>query len=368
MKFDRLLSALFITMLLISTTTLAFVTIVNIASASPSTNIYVSQSVVTGKAIGATFPIDVNVTDAPTTFAWEVHLTWDPNTLELFFQQEGEFLKRGIYTTTFSMYPGTFAEANVKGEITVGCTLNNPLDPWATGNARLFRFGFRVKANGSTLIDLFGTVLLDHLESGSPAPTLYPNSDSFFYNVSPSHDISGRARYITLINPSVHGGDVANINVTVLNEGTVTETSVTINVYANGTLIGTTSVSVSGTGNFENRKYTYTVPWNTAGFAVGRYNISATVPAVPGEVDVADNTFMGEQQVKVWSPGDVNHDGVVNVIDAAAISAHWYPGPPMGPSGYDLTYDINNDGNINVLDAAIVSGWWTGPPKGPSNP
>lgn len=358
-------------MLLIGTTTLAFVSMIDRASASPTTNIYVSQSLITGKNPGSTFPIDINVTDAPTTYAWEVHLTWDPNLLELFYQQEGEFLKRGgAYLTTFTTYPTTFPEANIKGEITVGCTMNNPLDPWATGNGWLFRLGFRVKtaAYGSTLIDLFGTVLLDHLEAGSPAPTTYPNSDCFFYNTSPSHDISGRPRYITLINASVHGGEVAKLNVTVLNEGTVTEASVTINVYANGTLIGTTTVSVGGTGNFENRKATYTVQWDTTGFAVGRYTISATVPAVTGEVDTADNTFIGEQQVRVWSIADVNHDGLVNVVDSAAVSAHWYPGPPVGPSGYDINYDINKDGSINVLDAALVSGWWTGPPKGPSNP
>ncbi len=65
---------------------------------------------------------------------------------------------------------------------------------------------------------------------------------------------------------------------------------------------------------------------------------------------------------------DVNGDGIVNVVDAAGISAHWYPGPPIGPLGYDANYDIELDGVIGITDAAKVSAYWTGPPKGPLDP
>ena len=65
---------------------------------------------------------------------------------------------------------------------------------------------------------------------------------------------------------------------------------------------------------------------------------------------------------------DFNGDGVVGVLDAAAVSAHWFPGPPVGPLGYDPKYDLNSDGAVDVLDAALVSAYWTGPPKGPLAP
>lgn len=67
-------------------------------------------------------------------------------------------------------------------------------------------------------------------------------------------------------------------------------------------------------------------------------------------------------------PGDVNGDGVVDILDVAKICAHWYPGPPIGPLGYDPIADINYDGAVNILDLAIVSAYWTGPPKGPLDP
>lgn len=363
MKSNRVLSVFLMAMLLVSATTLAIMSIVNITSAPTTTNIYASPSVTANPV--APFPIEVYVTDAPATFAWEVRVTWDPNLLELYLAGwwEGEFLHRGpfggpkVYLTTFTTYPATAAEANVKGEVTVGCALNDPLDPWATGSGRLFRLGFRVKtaAVGSTLINLFDTVLLDHLEAGSPAPTSYPNYDGFVYNTSPSHDVSGRPRYIKPINLSVPVGEVAKINVTVLNEGTVSET-ITLNVYANASLIGTTSLQLNGTeglgGSFENRSRTYTVNWDTTGFAVGRYNISATVPAVTGETDTADNTFMGAQQVRVLPAGDINRDGFVDSTDLVNL-ADAYGSTPTSPN-WNPFADINKDNKVAVADLFIL--------------
>ena len=56
--------------------------------------------------------------------------------------------------------------------------------------------------------------------------------------------------------------------------------------------------------------------------------------------------------------GDANLDHKVDILDAAILSAHWYPGPPIGPLGYDSDYDLNSDGSINILDSAIVNSQW----------
>ena len=56
--------------------------------------------------------------------------------------------------------------------------------------------------------------------------------------------------------------------------------------------------------------------------------------------------------------GDANLDHLVNIVDAACISAHWYPGPPIGPLGFDLNSDLNGDGLINIIDSSIVSSQW----------
>jgi len=111
----------------------------------------------------------------------------------------------------------------------------------------------------------------------------------------------------------------------------------------------------------------FTFTWNTSGFAKGNYTISAYATPVPSETDTADNSCM-DGLVTVVAPGDVNADRIVDVTDAAAVSAHWYPGPPIGPLGFGSNFDINNEGTVNVLDAAIISAYWIDPPKGPLAP
>jgi hypothetical protein len=57
-------------------------------------------------------------------------------------------------------------------------------------------------------------------------------------------------------------------------------------------------------------------------------------------------------------PGDVNIDKVVDIFDIGFISAHWYPGPPVGPSGYHIDADVNNDGAVDIFDIGIASAHW----------
>jgi len=57
-------------------------------------------------------------------------------------------------------------------------------------------------------------------------------------------------------------------------------------------------------------------------------------------------------------PGDANDDMIVNIIDVSVVSAHWYPGPPIGPLGYDAASDLNGDSNVDILDIALISSQW----------
>ncbi len=94
----------------------------------------------------------------------------------------------------------------------------------------------------------------------------------------------------------------------------------------------------------------------------------ANIPSQPAHAQIeyylvardnADNRNVTETySYTVALAGDANLDHVVDVVDAAVISAHWYPGPPIGPLGYDPSFDLNNDGIINILDAAMVSADW----------
>lgn len=56
--------------------------------------------------------------------------------------------------------------------------------------------------------------------------------------------------------------------------------------------------------------------------------------------------------------GDANGDKTVDIFDIGTISAHWFPGPPVGPLGYDREADINLDGAVDIFDIGITSANW----------
>jgi len=69
--------------------------------------------------------------------------------------------------------------------------------------------------------------------------------------------------------------------------------------------------------------------------------------------------FTGQDYVWILNlPGDSNDDMIVNIIDVSVVSAHWYPGPPVGPLGYDAASDLNGDSNVDILDIALISSQW----------
>jgi len=184
---------------------------------------------------------------------------------------------------------------------------------------------------------------------------LYPLMDP----CARSHEVA--VNRITPLKTIVCQGYSLNINVTVANLGCCTE-DINITVRAN------TNSVVQKTIILESSSFkTITFTWNTTGFAKGNYTLSAYATPLPGERDIVDNTYT-YGTVRLVTPGDLNVDGVVNSLDLSLISAHWYPGPPIGPLNYDTNYDINSDGAINIVEVGIISAYWTGPPKGPLHP
>ena len=145
---------------------------------------------------------------------------------------------------------------------------------------------------------------------------------------------------------------LASINVTVENQGTTTETF-DVTASANTTTIGIQTVTNLAAGVRE----TLIFNWNTIGFSYSNYTISAVADTVLGETDTADNIYT-DGTVLVTIPGDVNGDRTVDIFDIGTVSAHWYPGPPMGPLGYDANADINDDGAVDIFDVGIASAHW----------
>ena len=138
-----------------------------------------------------------------------------------------------------------------------------------------------------------------------------------------------------------------NINVTVENQGDVTETF-NLTVYANETEIETKQITLE---NGSSTVITFT--WNTAGFLkYQNYTISAQADPVPGEIDTDDNTFTGGI-VTVVHPGDVNADKKVDMKDIGEVARVFgvnYPNPTFNPD-----YDFDGDGKMSMKDVAIAA-------------
>jgi len=99
-------------------------------------------------------------------------------------------------------------------------------------------------------------------------------------------------------------GYPVSINVTVENQGIITETF-NITAYYNTTPINTTEVTLTG-GNI----VAITFTWNTTGVEKGDYTILAKATAVPGEIDTTDNTKV-DGTITLLSPG---HDVAIKDV------------------------------------------------------
>ena len=139
-----------------------------------------------------------------------------------------------------------------------------------------------------------------------------------------------------------------HINVTVTNEGLFVETF-TLTAYWNATnTIGSTSVSLAA-----GETKVVTIPWIANQERYRSYVISAVATPVLGEIDTADNTFVGPTVKIVWT-GDVDGDrqvGILDVVKITGIYAVKYPNPQ-----YKANSDIDCDGSITILDVVLCTG------------
>jgi hypothetical protein len=165
------------------------------AESSSSPQIFVTPAIVQDdtKQVGAVFSVDVNVTEAPDLFAWQINMSWNPAILSVNNIVAGEFLLRTSSpnkTASFELGHVINVTEDVQGYT---CMSESILGDVAgiSGNGTLVSIEFLVVGYGSTDLNLslsetLPTLLLD----STMASITIEVEDGSFSNLLPG-DIGG---------------------------------------------------------------------------------------------------------------------------------------------------------------------------------
>ena len=160
---------------------------------------------------------------------------------------------------------------------------------------------------------------------------------------------------VTLSANAVNVGEIVNVTVVAKNLGNIAETFSVTASYENTTYAIVGTIGTQTVTNLQpSTNTTLLFRWNTTGVQTCTYyTIKAQATAVPGETDLGNNVLIdGKVKVKTILVGDVNGDGVVDIVDLATVGYAY--GSRVGDPRYDPKYDLNGDGFINIVDLSII--------------
>lgn len=181
-----------------------------------------------------------------------------------------------------------------------------------------------------------------YLPADSIVVNVPPPVTDLHVGLTPLHDVA--VTNVTADRSWVFQGFSANINVTVLNKGGSDE-NVNITLYYNVTadeVVGTENVSLLAGEN-----ETVSFVWDTAGVPCRNYTLTANATIAAGA-----NT-MAAGPITVRTPGDINGDGKVDILDAIMLGDFFFT-TPSSPN-WNPNADLNGDGVVNILDAIILA-------------
>jgi hypothetical protein len=281
-----------------------------------------------------TIQVNVTVKNVTDMYHYGFSLGYDPDILIgmglAFFDVLGE-----------THYIPEFSIDNTAGIIKVNVTYYSPAVPITTlSEVPLVNIILRVKGTGATPLHLYNTTIADSL--GRPIP--HEAHDGFFTNLVRDLAITNVAPR----KPWVYHGNFLKINVTVLNNGEIIETSVSVKTYFDSYLIDTIIIPSLN----PSEEITITFIWNTTDVTpCQNYTLSSEVVSVPYELDLENNKFTyGDVKVRLMC--DVNGDNKVDTGDLVAI-VNAIPSMPSYPN-WNPCADVNDDGIIDISDLVIT--------------
>jgi len=144
-------------------------------------------------------------------------------------------------------------------------------------------------------------------------------------------------------------GWIVPINVTVKNNGDITESFDLILYYNNETIGVSTVINLQ-----PQEEITLTFNWNTTEITpCQNYTLSGEIPPILYEYDTTNNVYVnGKIKIRIF--GDVTGDGYVG-IDDIAVAAESFGSTPDHPRWNEYA-DVNMDNYIGIDDLVMIAG------------
>ncbi|HUW47937.1 MAG TPA: CARDB domain-containing protein [Patescibacteria group bacterium] len=182
----------------------------------------------------------------------------------------------------------------------------------------------------------------DNSRSGGIVQIVVPSAD---------HDVA--VTNVAPINTAIGQGFTLNVSVTVANNGLFTETF-DVAIKAINTSETQAAPSQTVTDLNAGQDATLVFQWNTTGWTIDNYTLSATATPVPGEPNTADNTLVFGN-INVMLPGDANGDGIVNMRDINYFLISQVFNSHPGMARYNPQMDVDASGRIDTRDLLIIA-------------
>jgi len=281
-----------------------------------------------------TFEINITIINVTDLYGYEFSLSYDPTILCCISLTIRDPLNETNYLPEFAVN-------NTAGLVWVKVTYYSPAIPITTNaSVPLVTLIFRVKGLGVTPLDLHNTSLTDVWGR----PVSHVAKDGLFANLIRDLAVVSVVPYLSV----AYQGWIVKINVTIRNEGKITETFFDIKAYYDNNTIGTITVPSLD----PDKNITITFNWDTHGVTpCHNYTISAEAIPLPFELDLSDN-YLSDGNVKIKLLGDVNGDRKVDIKDLVLL-INAFASFPSHPR-WNPNADLNGDLKVDIKDLVLL--------------
>jgi hypothetical protein len=311
----------------------------------------VDPPVITGLEMGVSFTVNITITNVTDLYGWQFTLYYKSSVLNATGVSEGPFLKQDGANTFFFMAEFTDNYNVTHGQIVLTASRIAPTVTGTNGTGTIAAVAFKTVAYGNSPLDLTDTKLSDSTEP---------------FGKEISHEVHDGRVHVGLIDIAITNvaaplnvlkGKLALINITVENQGIITETF-DVTLHYSGTPIATKTVTELPPAATQ----TLTFPWDTTPIPIGEYLLTATATIIPGETDLEDNTYnagliyVGKRDIAITNTHPsktVTNDTIVYIN--VTVTNNGETTAIFNLTAHRDTNPIETKTNINLAPGATVS-------------